>query len=117
MAAVFVIVVRAFLPIFAALGNKRPPAVLGGVVESGHGHHADDRPVTLGRRSRQRTLAEQRQASLLASSDAAAEPLRRDDFYRRMAEAEARLRDDPEAWATYQREREEWLDADLGSVG
>jgi len=30
-----------------------------------------------------------------------------------MAEAEAELRADPEAWARYQSERDAWLDADL----
>ena len=73
--------------------------------------------VSLDQRSRLRSLAEERNASLSATLDAALESLRRDDFYRRMAEAEDRLRSDPEAWASYRREREEWLDADLGSTG
>ena len=73
--------------------------------------------VSLDQRSRLRSLAEKRNASLAATLDAALESLRRDDFYRRMAEAEDRLRSDPEAWGSYQRERGEWLDADLGSTG
>ncbi len=72
--------------------------------------------VSIDQRSRLRTLAEQRNASLAATLDAALEALRRDDFYRRMADAEDRLRSDPGAWASYQRERGEWLDADLGST-
>ena len=72
--------------------------------------------VSIDQRSRLRTLAEQRNASLAATLDAALEALRRDDFYRRMAYAEDRLRSDPDAWASYQRERGEWLDADLGST-
>ena len=43
--------------------------------------------------------------------DAALETLRRDLFYRSMAEAEARLRADPEGWAIYIAERDVWLNA------
>lgn len=45
--------------------------------------------------------------------DDALEALRRDDFYREMAEAEARLRSDPARWAEYLAERDAWLEADL----
>ncbi len=45
--------------------------------------------------------------------DAALEALRRDEFYRSMADAEAALRADPVAHAEYLAERDAWLDADL----
>lgn len=44
--------------------------------------------------------------------DAALESLRREQFYRSMADAEAALRAEPERWAAYVRERDEWLEAD-----
>lgn len=47
--------------------------------------------------------------------DAALESLRRERFHEEMAAAEHRLRSDPEAWATYLRERDEWLNPDLAS--
>lgn len=47
--------------------------------------------------------------------DAALESLRREDFYRSMALAETALRADPEAWARYVVERDEWLDPDLAA--
>lgn len=46
--------------------------------------------------------------------DAALEALRRADFCRAMAEAETRLRAQPEQLLSYARERDEWLSADLG---
>ena len=46
--------------------------------------------------------------------DAALESLRRDQFYKEMADAEAKLRADPERLAVYQAERDAWLTADLG---
>ncbi len=45
--------------------------------------------------------------------DAALEALRRQQFSREMAEAEAALRADPVAWAGYVAERDAWLDPDL----
>lgn len=45
--------------------------------------------------------------------DAALESLRRVRFYEVMAAAQQRLRDDPDAWADYTRERDEWLSPDL----
>ena len=47
--------------------------------------------------------------------DAAIESLRRQRFYEEMASAEARLRADPDAWASYVAEREAWLNADLAA--
>lgn len=46
--------------------------------------------------------------------DAALESLRRDQFYKEMADAEAKLRADPERLAAYQADRDAWLTADLG---
>lgn len=46
--------------------------------------------------------------------DAALEALRRDQFYRRMAESEVALRSYPADWSRYVAERDEWLNADLG---
>jgi hypothetical protein len=45
--------------------------------------------------------------------DAALEALRREEFYRSMAEAEAALRADPAAHAEYLAERDAWLEPDL----
>ena len=47
--------------------------------------------------------------------DAALESLRREHFYEEMAAGEQRLRADPAAWATYVRERDEWLNLDLAA--
>lgn len=44
--------------------------------------------------------------------DAALESLRREDFYRRMASAEADLRSDVGGWDDYAAERDEWLEPD-----
>ncbi len=41
--------------------------------------------------------------------------LRRERFYRDMADAEATLRNDPEAWANYVAERDVWLNPDLAA--
>lgn len=46
--------------------------------------------------------------------DAALEALRRDLFYRAMAEAESALRSRPDEWARFVAERDAWLDADPG---
>jgi predicted transcriptional regulator len=69
--------------------------------------------VSVEQRDRLRRLAEDRDATMADTLDAALESLRRERFYESMAAAEASLRSDPEAWAAYTRERGEWLDADL----
>lgn len=47
--------------------------------------------------------------------DAALESLRRERFFEGMAAAEERLRADPDGWATYARDRDAWLNADLAA--
>ena len=71
--------------------------------------------VTTKQRDRLRDLAAHRHASITETLDAALEALRRDQFYASMAAAEETLRADPESFATYVRERDTWLNADLGS--
>jgi predicted transcriptional regulator len=70
--------------------------------------------VSVEQRDRLRQLAEQRSSSMADTFDAALESLRRDQFYKEMADAEAKLRADPERLAAYQAERDAWLTADLG---
>jgi len=70
--------------------------------------------VSVEQRDRLRQLAEQRSSSMADTFDAALESLRRDQFYTEMADAEAKLRADPERLAAYQAERDAWLTADLG---
>ena len=48
--------------------------------------------------------------------DDALESLRREAFYRGMAEAEATLRSDENGWARYTSERAQWLSADLAQT-
>ena len=50
---------------------------------------------------------------MAATLDNALSALRRDRFYRDMADAETKLRNDPEAWANYIAERDAWLNPDL----
>ena len=69
--------------------------------------------VSISQRERLRQLAEQRSSSMADTLDAALEALRRDQFYREMAAAEAALRSDPEQWSRYVAERDVWLNADL----
>ena len=69
--------------------------------------------VTLTQRDRLRYLAEARASTMADTLDAALEALRRDQFFRSMAEAEAALRLDQAGWADYIAERDAWLDADL----
>lgn len=69
--------------------------------------------VSTAQRERLRRLAEERNATMADTLDAALESLRRERFYEEMAAAEQRLRADPAAWETYVRERESWLDPDL----
>jgi predicted transcriptional regulator len=70
--------------------------------------------VSTDQRERLRSLAEQRQSSMTEALDAALESLKREQFYREMASAEAALRNDPSGWERYIEERDNWLNADLG---
>ena len=45
--------------------------------------------------------------------DAALESLRREQFYKDMADSQSLLRADPEAWSAYAAERDAWANADL----
>ena len=58
-------------------------------------------------------VAEDRNATMTDTLDAALESLRRECFYEEMATAEKRLRSDPGAWETYVRERDQWLNPDV----
>lgn len=69
--------------------------------------------VSVAQRDRLRELAAERSNTMTDTLDAALEALRRDQFYRSMAAAEAELRADPDAWAEYAAERGAWLGADL----
>jgi predicted transcriptional regulator len=69
--------------------------------------------VSVGQRERLRSLAEEFDATMADTLDAALESLRRQRFYETMASAESRLRADPTAWATYVAERDAWLNANL----
>jgi hypothetical protein len=69
--------------------------------------------VSREQRERLRQLAQRRAATMADTLDDALEALRRDDFYREMAEAEATLRADPARWAEYVAERDAWLEPDL----
>ena len=57
------------------------------------------------------TIAE---ATMTDTLDAALEALRREQFYRDMADAETRLRARPDEWADFVADRNRWLDTDLG---
>jgi predicted DNA-binding protein len=70
--------------------------------------------VSVLQRERLRTLAQDGGRSMTETFDAALEALRREDFFRAMADAEIRLQAEPERLATYARERDQWLGADLG---
>jgi predicted transcriptional regulator len=70
--------------------------------------------VTVEQRERLRRLAEQGSRSMADTFDAALESLRREQFYQQMADAELRLRNDPESLADYTADRDLWLNADLG---
>ena len=70
--------------------------------------------VSSQQRERLRQLAEQMSRSMTDTFDAALESLRRDQFYRAMADAEARVHADPAGHAGYLADRETWLTADLG---
>ncbi len=70
--------------------------------------------VSHDQRDRLRQLARQRSATMTETLDAALESLRRDQFFRAMADAESALRAQPDGWDRYVAERDEWLNADLG---
>ena len=72
--------------------------------------------VSTAQRERLRRLAEDRNATMADTLDAALESLRRERFYEEMAAAERDLRADPAAWATYVRERDAWLNPDLAGA-
>ena len=69
--------------------------------------------VSQAQRARLKGLAEQRSTSMADTLDAALEALHRDEFYRAMAEAERQLQNDDDAWNEYERERDQWLNANL----
>lgn len=69
--------------------------------------------VSHAQRSRLKGLAERRSASMADTLDAALEALHRDEFYRSMADAERTLRSDTDAWAEFEGERDQWLNAQL----
>jgi predicted transcriptional regulator len=70
--------------------------------------------VSIEQRERLRSLAEQRHSSLSATLDAALESLRRQAFFDEMAAGQESLRHDPDALARYERDGDQWLNADLG---
>ena len=70
--------------------------------------------VSVAQRERLRQLAAARDGSMAETLDAALESLRRDQFFRAMAESESALRSDPGGWSRYIVERDAWLNADLG---
>jgi DNA-binding protein H-NS len=72
--------------------------------------------VTTEQRDRLRKLAQERDASMAETFDAALEALRRNQFFEQMAQAEARLRSDPTAWAVFIEERDAWLNPDLSTL-
>lgn len=72
--------------------------------------------VSVEQRERLRQLAEERDATMADTLDDALETLRRDQFYRRMADAEQALRADPVRWAEYVAERDAWLDFDIAAT-
>jgi predicted transcriptional regulator len=69
--------------------------------------------VSTDQRERLRQLAEDRNATMTDTLDAALESLRRERFYNEMASAEQQLRADAAAWGAYVRERDAWLNPDL----
>ena len=71
--------------------------------------------VSVQQRERLRILAQQLDASMADTLDAALEALRRNHFYEAMTQAESVLRLDPTRWAAYAVERDAWLNADLGT--
>lgn len=66
-------------------------------------------------RDRLRQLAEDREATMADTLDDALEALRRDQFYKSMADAERVLRAEPDQWRKYTAERDAWLNPDLSA--
>ena len=69
--------------------------------------------VSHAQRSKLKGLAERRSSSMTETLDAALEALRRNEFYRLMADTELELRSDAEAWAGFAHDRNQWLGAKL----
>ncbi len=67
--------------------------------------------VRADQRARLRDLAALRSSTMTDTLDQALEALRREDFYRSMADAEASLRADTEAWDHHVDQRDTWLNA------
>jgi hypothetical protein len=72
--------------------------------------------VSAEQRDRLRRLAEEGDATMADTLDAALEALRRQRFYEAMLTAEAQLRSDPVAWDAYVRVRDAWLNLDLATT-
>jgi predicted DNA-binding protein len=72
--------------------------------------------VSVEQRERLRQLAEEREATMADTLDDALEALRRDRFYKGMADAERELRSDQARWTEYVAERDAWLNPDLTSA-
>ncbi len=72
--------------------------------------------VSTQQRDRLRRLAAEADATMADTLDQALEALRRARFYGAMSTAEQQLRADPEAWAAYTRERDEWLEPEAGGA-
>lgn len=71
--------------------------------------------VSIEQRERLRQLARERGTTMAVALDDALEALRRDQFYRSMADAEETLRSDSEQWLRYTEERDAWLNPDLAA--
>lgn len=69
--------------------------------------------VSLDQREVLRGLAQRRSASISQTLDDALASLRREDFFARMARAEADLQAEPAQWRAYVEERDAWLEPDL----
>ena len=67
-------------------------------------------------RERLRQVSERRHSTLTDTLVAALAALRREEFFDGMARWETELRNDPQAWAEYEAEAEEWA-GDLDDVG
>lgn len=72
--------------------------------------------VSIKQRERLRQLAEESEATMAETLDDALEALRRDRFYKNMADAEQTLRSDQAGWTEYVAERDAWLNPDLSTA-
>lgn len=72
--------------------------------------------VRIEQRDRLRRLAEESDATMTDTPDAAIESQRCQRFYEAMVTAEAQLRRDPVAWDAYVRDRDAWLNPDLATT-